>query len=553
MRTVRTATLRSAALDEGSSVLIDARSVAADAEYTCDLCVVGAGPAGLSIVDRLRGSGLSVILLESGGFNLELPTQDLYRGEIRGDDYFRLDACRWRLFGGSSNRWGGWCRPLEAVDFTRREWLPYSGWPIDAAALQPYHADAARLFELPNARFDLAAWRDRLPVPMPLEGSNFENTVFQHSPETNFGDACRVEIRNADNVTAMLHANLVSIHLDPGSERVGSLRVAALRRGAFTIRPRAVVLAAGGIENARLLLASQSDRPGGLGNEYDMVGRFFMEHLHVPAGHMIAAPGSWSQQYFGKAIFSDVRLRGVITPTAAAQDRFRLLSTSIAIEGAHYSFGTPFVGWPPRLTFGPVRRYRMLRTGRLKSVVERLKRAAEYAQSVPKKVRTWNAARCARQLARPLTGSERIYSLYFRSEQAPDPQNRVLLSTRRDALGIPQTRLDWRAKSMDMAGIAGWVEVLDRDLRKRSLGRVIGPPEGWQQAIIGGPHHMGSTRMSADPRHGVVDAHCRVHSVANLYVAGSSVFTTGGYANPTFTLVTLALRLADTLRTRLLA
>ena len=532
-------------------MLIDARSVAEAAEFTCDLCVVGAGPAGIAIVDRLRGSSLSVILLESGGFDLELPTQDLYRGEIRGDDYFRLDACRWRLFGGSSNRWGGWCRPLEAVDFMRREWLPYSGWPIDAAALRPYHADAARLFELPNARFDLAAWRDRLPEPMALEGSNFENTVFQHSPETNFGDTRRLEIRKAGNVTAILHANLVSIHLDPGSERVGSLRVAALRRGAFTIRPRAVVLAAGGIENARLLLASRSDRPDGLGNEYDMVGRFFMEHLHVPAGHLIAATDSWSQQYFAKTVFSDVRLRGVITPTVDAQERFRLLSTSIAVEGARYSFGTPFVGWPPRLTFGPVRRYRMLRAGRWKGVVEWLKHAAEYAQSVPKKVRTWNAARSARNRARPLTGSERIYSLYFRSEQAPDPQNRVLLSTRRDALGIPQTRLDWRVKPIDLAAITGWAEVLDRDLRKRSMGRVIGPPEGWQRGIIGGPHHMGSTRMSADPRHGVVDAHCRVHSVANLYVAGSSVFATGGYANPTFALVTLALRLADTLRNRL--
>ncbi|HLZ99323.1 MAG TPA: GMC oxidoreductase [Steroidobacteraceae bacterium] len=532
-------------------MLIDARSVGAGAEFACDLCVVGAGPAGIAIAHRLRGSGLSIILLESGGFNLELPTQELYRGENRGDDYFRLDACRWRLFGGSSNRWGGWCRPLEAADFTSREWLPHSGWPIDAAALQPYHADAARLFELPNARFDLAAWRDRLPEPMPLEGSSFQNTVFQHSPETNFGDSFRLEIRNADNITAMLHANLVSIHLEPGSDRVGSLRVAALRRGTFNIRPGAVVLAAGGIENARLLLASQSDRPGGLGNEYDMVGRFFMEHLHVPAGHLVAATGSWSQQYFGKAIFSDVRLRGVITPTAAAQERFRLLSASIAVEGARYSFGTPFVGWPPRLTFGPVRRYRMLRDGRWKGLVERLKQAAEVAQSVPKKARTWNAARSARSRAGPLSGSERIYSLYFRSEQAPDPRNRVLLSTRRDALGIPQTRLDWRVKPIDLAAITGWVEVLDRDLRERSIGRVIAPPEGWQQGIIGGPHHMGSTRMSANPRHGVVDTHCQVHSVANLYVAGSSVFTTGGYANPTFALVTLALRLAETLRNRL--
>jgi choline dehydrogenase-like flavoprotein len=94
---------------------------------------------------------------------------------------------------------------------------------------------------------------------------------------------------------------------------------------------------------------------------------------------------------------------------------------------------------------------------------------------------------------------------------------------------------------------------MDRDLRARGLGRIVAPSEDWQDNMIGGPHHMGSTRMSSDPRQGVVDANCRVHSVDNLYVAGSSVFTTSGYANPTFTLVTLALRLADTLRKRLTA
>jgi choline dehydrogenase-like flavoprotein len=310
-------------------------------------------------------------------------------------------------------------------------------------------------------------------------------------------------------------------------------------------------LAAGGIENARLLLASRTDRPGGLGNESDMVGRCFMEHLHVPVGHMVAPSGAWSQEYFTKAIFDDVRLRGVITPTAAAQDRFGLLSTSIAIEGAQYSFGTPFVGWPPRVTFGPVRRYRMLRSGRWKWAVERLKQAAEHAQALPKKFHTWNAARMACKRAGPLGTTEQIYSLYFRAEQAPDLQNRVMLSTRQDVLGVPQTRLEWRVMPRDAAGILGWLEVLDRDLREHELGRVIFPADDWQSAVIGGPHHMGTTRMSADPRHGVVDADCRVHSVDNLYVAGSSVFATGGYANPTFALVTLALRLADTLRGRL--
>jgi len=266
---------------------------------------------------------------------------------------------------------------------------------------------------------------------------------------------------------------------------------------------------------------------------------------------MLSPPAAGSNSFYGKAIFDDVRLRGVITPTAAAQDRYRLLATSIAFEGASFSFGTPFVGWSPYITFVPVRWYRALCSGRFRILAEGLKQVAQQLQTVPTWVRTWNASRRARSRVVGANGLDRIYSLYFRSEQAPDPSNRVTLSNRRDVLGIPESRLEWRVNPIDTDSIMGWFKVLDRDVRARSLGMLIEPPRDWQRRIIGGPHHMGTTRMSADPRRGVVDADCRLHSVDNLYVAGSSVFATSGYANPTFTVVTLALRLADTLRKRL--
>jgi choline dehydrogenase-like flavoprotein len=532
-------------------VLIDAREVSTGKEFACDLCVVGAGPAGIAIADRLRGCGLSVVLLESGGRNVDLPSQRLYCGEIRGHGYYRLDACRWRLFGGGTTRWGGWCRPLEAVDFTERGWLPYSGWPITAQALKPYEADAATLFELPNARFDLGAWRHRLPDPLPLDASHFEHVVFQHSPETDFAQRYGARLLGAANITTMLYANLAQIRLAADSPRVSELQVATLTGRHFTVRPKVVVLAAGAIENARLLLASGADRPAGLGNDFDMVGRCFMEHLHVVAGHLLMSARAGNNDFCAKTILGDVRLRGVITPTLAALERFRLLATSIAVENPSHALGTPFVGWPPAITFPPVRWYRTLRQGRLKLVANGLKILAQRTQMLHSQARTWNMSRTARSRARGASSADRIYSLYFRAEQAPDPANRVTLSERRDALGLAQTRLEWRVKPLDIESITGWLGVLDRDVRARGLGQVIGPPDDWQRHINGGPHHMGTTRMSADPRHGVVDADCRVHSVENLYVAGSSVFATGGYANPTFTLVTLALRLADTLRRRL--
>jgi choline dehydrogenase-like flavoprotein len=532
-------------------VLIDARHLTIGSQFECDVCVVGAGFAGIAIADRLRDSGLSIVLLESGGFQPELSTQKLYRGEVHGQPYYRLDACRWRLFGGGGNRWGGWCRPLEAIDFTKRDWIAHSGWPISAETLKPYEAHAARLLELPNAEFDLSAWRHRLPDPLPLDDETFEHAVFQHSPETNFGETCRARLLDATNITTIIHANVTQIRLGTESTSVNRVDVASLTGQFFTVRPKATVLAAGGIENARLLLASRADRPAGLGNEFDVVGRYFMDHLHVPMGHLVAAAGTGSIDFYKKTLFHDVRLRGVITPTATAQVSHRLLGTSIAFESASYYLGTPFVGWPPALTHVPIRCYRMLRRGHLKPLALSLKQFAQGASSIPMRIQTWRRSHRARYAVSSDGGSTRLYSLYFRSEQPPHPSNRVTLLARRDALGIPEARLDWKVNAQESASMLRWLDLLDASVRARGIGVVIPPPDDWQSHIGVGPHHAGTTRMSADPRNGVVDATCRVHSVENLYVAGSSVFATSGYANPTFTLITLALHLADTLRQRL--
>lgn len=529
-------------------MLIDARTIDDGTELDYDLAVVGAGPAGIAIVDRLRTARLSIGLLESGGFDPELGTQRLYRGEIVGDPYFALDACRYRLFGGSSNRWGGWCRPLDPIDFERRDWIPGSGWPIGSAELEPFYADAARLLELSTPDFTLSSWSSRLPSPLPLEGEDFEHAIFQYSPETNFAKRYGERIRAAANVTTLIHANVTEMLLDPGGARVRALRVRTLTGRSFTVRARAVVLATGGIENARLLLASRDLRPAGLGNEHDLVGRYFMEHIHVASGHVAAMGDPIPRGFYRKARYDDVLVRGVLTPTARALARHRLPSCSIALEARSWSFhGTPFLGWSPRLTTAPVIAYRRL-GHRHPVAADRLKAGAELL---------WKAARIAKNGRAELNARARylpdrargwrVISLYFRAEQVPARASRVSLGTGRDELGMPLTRLDWRVGDNNCASIIGWLTALDSALRSAGIGHVVMPTEGWEAGVIGGPHHMGTTRMSADPRDGVVDAHCRVHSVDNLYIAGSSVFTTGGYVNPTFTIVALALRLADQL------
>ena len=489
-------------------------------------------------------------MLEGGGTEIGARSQRLYNGQNEGQSYFRLDACRWRVLGGTTNRWGGWCRPLDPQDFEARDWLPYSGWPIGAQDLQPYYAEAARFLELPNACFELSDWHERLSRPIPLEGTHFGNTLFQFSPDSNMPLAIGPSIWQADNVRTLIHANATDIRLDPVSRRVGSIKVVTPGGKTMTVHPKAVVLAAGGIENARLLLASRKDSACGLGNETDAVGRYFMEHIHAPFGHLLASPRLFDRQFYRKTNLGDVRLRGLMTPTAAARDEHRMLPTSIAIESPSFSFGTPFVGWPPPLIFAAAKYYKRLRRRGINSPAERLRQMAERAAALSNYLSTWRSARAARAQA-GVGPNEKLYSLYFRAEQAPDPANRIVLSDRRDALGMPESQLIWNIKPADEAGVFGWLKVLTEDFRARGLGRVLGPAGDWKAGITGGPHHMGTTRMSANPHTGVVDSDCRVHSVENLFVAGSSVFATGGYVNPTFTIVALSLRLADILKKRL--
>jgi len=534
-------------------MLIDARQVAAETEFVRDLCIVGAGPAGIAIALALVGSGLTVALLEGGGLDFTLASQSLYDGDNVGHRYFRLDGCRFRMFGGSTNRWGGWCRPLDASDYETRPWVRASGWPIGEEAVKPYYARTAEMFDISSAEFELPAWLTRLPAPLPFgDGADFDSEVFQYSPQTNIGEKYRAEVLGEPSITTLVNANVTGFELDEGSNRVGVARVRTLGGSEFTVRARSFVLATGGLENARLLLASQADRPAGLGNEHDVVGRYFQEHLHVPVGHLIPSERLEHTDFYLRATRDGVRTRGVLVPSLEAQRREGLPTCSIAVEDQSYSFGTPYVGWRPQVVVPAVRTLDALRHSPARALGARLRGATEVAYDLSRQFETARLTRGAlrRSSVAPAPGG-RVRSFYFRTEQEPNPDSRVTLVRDKDALGVPKIALDWRVPDSDLAVVSRWLERLTTSFAKAGLGTVVPPAPGWSEKVIGGPHHIGTTRMSADPRTGVVDADCKVHSVDNLYVAGSSVFATGGYVNPTFSLVALALRLADHLHARL--
>jgi choline dehydrogenase-like flavoprotein len=529
-----------------AGVLSDARELATDQQVEGDVCIVGAGPAGISVARELIGNGARVWLLESGGRDVERRAQRLNRGQSVGYPIHLPHQSRVRAFGGTTRHWfapgdESWAaRPLDPVDFEVRPGVRYSGWPFDRAHLDPYYAHAQALCQLGPFDYDPGHWTDpaRTP-PLPLPSGTVETTLFQHG--TVDFDGYYQELVRAPNVTLLLHASVVDLGTGEDPGQVDRVEVRREDGSRCFVRARLVVLAAGGIENPRLLLLSRQVHRRGLGNDRDLVGRFFAERLSARTGFIVPAIPDLT----GQASFYDVheaaagvRVQGALRLRDAVQRERQLLNCAFFLGNRSLSMTAEAVR--SVATLGKARRRRPLPVGvlgHLRNIATGLGDLSTFAND---------------RLRRP-DGAHSVLILRAQAEQAPNPDSRVTLGARPDRFGLPVARVDWQPTSSDRASIRASQEAVDTVLSAAGLGHVefmLGdehPPA----LLEGNFHHLGATRMHTDPAKGVVDADCRVHGLRNLYVAGSSVFPTYGCSNPTLTVVALALRLADHLKKQL--
>lgn len=510
---------------------IDARTLPDGSLLEGDLCIVGAGAAGISMALEWIDASKKVLLLEGGGFQYEPAMQDLYRGEIVGLPYYPLQAARLHLFGGTTGHWAGFCSPFDPIDFEKREWVPHSGWPIRREDLDPFYARAQPVLELGPYEYAAADWqrRDTTMVPLPLDPRLMWTKMWQFSPPSRFGLRYRDAIVGARNVHLYTHANVCELKANGPVSAVEELRVRTLDGREHRARARAYVLACCSIQNARLLLASNQAAPSGLGNTYDNVGRFFMEHIEMPCAHFALAASHVRYMKMYALDFGRTKARGEMALSAAVQRDQRILNGTVSLEPggldevakSTFEWATPdmldsFRVWGERGSGAP---------------------PTDEANAPP--------------------ASPRLFHLFTRLEQAPNPQSRVTLSTERDALGMPRATLDWRLTDLERRSFRVIYDVVGRELGRTGAGRIqlldwVRRADGaWPSNLSGGWHHMGTTRMHENPRYGVVDPNCRVHGLANLYVAGASVYPTAGAANPTLTLVAMSLRLCDHLKSKL--
>ncbi len=524
-------------------MILDFRAAATPAEFHADLCVIGAGAAGITIAHTLAGTGLSVYVVESGGLEPDGEIQALYEGQSVGQPpIMDLAASRLRYFGGTTGHWGGGCIPLDASDMAVRPWVPHSGWPITRATLEPYYDRARPILDLPDHRFGDPGLLSRMPHrPIGFDPALFTSLYSMSSRQPRLGEVFRAQLERAANVTVLLNANLVEFDTNEAatSVRQASLRGLDGRKG--SVRARYFVLACGGIENARLLLLSNSVCKPGLGNDCGNVGRFFMDHPSGQLGGVVSEhPDRLTEAYDRHLSDRTLPIYPEIVLSETLQRQQQTLNGRVRPDDYEENVAdgiTALRTLRHDLSAGA--------PSHLPSQILRI--AADLGDVAPSLFRLMRG--------RPAVVGHRIELLGF-FEQAPNPDSRVTLGDRIDALGQREVRLDWRLTELDRHTYEVAAMRFAAELARLGLGRVqldpwLRPGGNPYEGMGGAAHHMGTTRMSDDPAAGVVDADCRVHGINNLYVAGSSVFPTGGWAFPTFTIVALALRLADRLQQRL--
>jgi choline dehydrogenase-like flavoprotein len=536
-------------------VFDDARQVPDNKHFYADICIIGGGAAGTTIATEFIGSRYKVLVVESGGLAYESQTQALYKGINSGLLYEPLDLCRVRTFGGSTDPrgWGGWCKPLSGIDFERRDWVPLSGWPIAKKELTAHYRRAFATLSLPEDTERLADDDAGAGDVLPVSGQYCRNEPCPLSPEPHLGQVTEARLRGASNVSVLLHANVTEVVTDPSAKHVTGLKVATLDGKTHLVTASHVILAAGGVENARILLLSDQVQREGLGNGSGFVGRCFMEHPRYSWGRLSGkdiaplllrynpATAVGARQSTQPGVRSGPIFGASLALTERVQRERRLLGSRtwiLPVSGSgDRDAGREFkelIFWLKK---------RRVPSDLSRRIIEVLRNPANAASAA--------AAHVLAKL-RPPTHWQFVTVL----EQEPNPASRVTLDASRDALGLRRVRLDWRIGELTKTTLVQAREIFTEELRAAGFDCAIeASPKRPSNQDADAPrwvwHHMGTTRMAADANDGVVDANCCVHGMTNLYIAGSSVFPTVGNDMPTLTVVALAHRLADHLKLKL--
>ncbi|MEO7933444.1 MAG: GMC family oxidoreductase [Chthoniobacterales bacterium] len=531
-----------------------------------DVCIIGSGPAGITIARELARTGQRIFIVESGAETDTPPASELNRGTVDSPQGYPanvLQEGRRRQMGGSANLWNHEprgqkdkfirCVPLDAVDFEERDWVPNSGWPFSRAELDPYYERAQRAFGIGAFDYSSKAWQGSDPAAQALELGGMESSVSQFGLPRHFLQDAFAELGQAKNVRFFLQTNLLSLEREATSGRIISAEVSDSTGSQFRIQADTFVLAAGGLENPRILLLNDAAQAGGLGNQNDMVGRCFMDHPSITLGTLLPH----SAALFDHACFYDQRVvngqpvMGKLQLRSDVMRREKLLNLYSVLVPRFRDLHSnlPFI-LKELLIKGP---QFLSRQRHLNDCHHTPDQHPEAALPIRQRLLEGYFSECYCGWSQLGNKAKRFGDFRVRAlvELAPDRDNRVMLGEETDRFGQPKMKVVWRWNELDLRSIRRTQEIFRDELA--AIGKFTPVEEGtpdFPRSFYSTHHFMGTTRMHDDPSQGVVDAHCQLHGTKNLFIAGSSVFPTGGCANPTLTLVALAIRLSDHLKSR---
>jgi hypothetical protein len=474
-------------------IFTNPKSVSSSLSY--DVAIYGAGPAGITLALALAKNGIKVGLFEAGGDSPPEYSEDHpYKGENKGRPY-NLYNTRLRYLGGTSNHWGGWCRPLDNYDFEERNFVPVSGWPISRKDLLPSYASALDVCEIPSAGLGLDAFDHDFGYGGFTHTRNDNLTIknFLFSPPTRFGSRYKGDLDKNESIHCILDASLSKLIESQGA--ISQAEIIDKSANQFTVTANLHVMAMGATENARTLLYS------GIANSSDYVGRCFSDHLGKTIG--FAAINDLDKYFLHEANNESIS----VFPHLAFKDE-------IYRDNKLVNFGICILPRNPK---------------------------KELDKEIVNQTSLWN------------NNSSSHNAVLVRMENIPNPNSRLTLTNNNDSYGIPRLSLDWQPNPIDFDSIDKLGILLAKELGVTGA-RYNSTFENTQRvrnSFTYQAHHLGTTRMSKDPKDGVVNADLQSHDIDNLYIAGSSVFPTFGFANPTLTIVALSLRLAGHIKSRM--
>jgi choline dehydrogenase-like flavoprotein len=463
-----------------------------------DVCLCGAGPAGITIARALAKQGQKVAIFEGGGLEFSERSQDIYKGKSIGLQYWDgVYTARLRFFGGTSNHWAGRCAFFDKVDFEQRDYYGLPGWPITRAEVFKYFDAACSILDISREGFQLSQAEK-------WEGENFRFSDSTQSPPTRFGQKYYQELKDSSNIDVYINANLTNINLNDGHNAVTSFEIQNYEKKHFLFSANNYVIALGTIENTRVLLNCDKQIQGGIGNQNGMVGRCFMEHLNVHMGKFVAD---------NHPIWKNGGIQ--LNPSEDMIRRLQIGNAVLAFE--QHSTPTSY--------------------GRLKLLKQTLREMLCKSKVATDLTRNISDFDCP--------GDGVITTMI---EQTPNFNSRVYLDSEYDMFGMRRVKLDWQLNAKDNQTIRTLGLEIAKTMARHGYARVqledfILDNTKEIRNIDGHAHQMGGTRMSEDPKFGVVDRNLQIHGFKNIFVAGSSVFPTGGGSNPTLNLVMLAERL----------